>query len=986
MSAAILRHLRRRLSVASPDAELLHRYLDRRDEDAFHALVERHGPAVLGECRRRLRDPHAADDAFQATFLVLARHAKSVRRPEALAAWLYGVARRVCARARAARVRRAEAESQAAPLRPIADPADSVSARELLDVLDTELDRLPERYRVPLWLVYWQGVTHAEAGRQLGLSAGALHGRLERGRRRLADALRRRGFGPDGHERALLLVATGIVAVPGDLLARTLAVAVTPTSTAVPAAVVALATAAVPSKVLPAAALAVLLASAGAIGLLASREGERLETGEPQPPVAHAPGSSNQPRVDHFGDPLPEGAIARLGTIRFRPGRSVSQLAFSPDGKRLAAWAVTIADAALFIYDVDTGREMRCIELPDSRLAALAWLPDGRGLAVVELGDESHFVWEFTDEKSARPPTIPRARFGRVFAGEDRESFGQFAISPDGRHLAAGRLGLQPRQRLIDLLELQTGKRVEEIRGVATFGPQPGDCTGLAFAADGQSLVAVSRERKAKTDSLVVYDVASRDGRPALTVPAALQQGRQMSFTVSPDGRKAVLGLVDGTARLWDLEAGAERRSLGKHVGERVNDKGVSAVAFSPDGRTLVTAGGDGSVRGWDAQTGQERRAFGKDLSWPQTIAWTRDGRLIAAAGQGGSIHIWDSATGADAREKASSPPIWEAVMTPNGRTAATWCLDHTLRLWDAETGREQLRVELPKGKAGGLLLAPDGRTLLLTVAGRKTSYDLVAKRMTTPPAQLAEADGRLLGFAADGRTLLTADKDSVTLWDWPTGRARQKIRLPADSNPKVEMRCDHAVLAPGGRTVAISRSRMWTSKIGDFIQTNGETLPTEFWDASTGERRRQLEVRARHTLFTADGQTVIVSGSANIGIDGGTDELAGALAECDVSTGKLRKTFAYRGPAKPIDHRYLLAMTLSPDGRTLATAENDATVLLYDIATGQVRGRLAGHRDDVTALAFSADGRRLLTFSIDRTALIWDLQQWPDGGPGPRP
>src|SRR5438445_13679512 len=145
MSAAILRHLRRRFADASADAELLYRYLDRRDEDAFRALIERHGPAVLGECRRRLRDPHAADDAFQATFLVLARNAPSVRRLEALAAWLYGVARRVCAKARTAHARRADVESQV-PVRGVAaDPADTVSARELLEALDAELDRLPER-------------------------------------------------------------------------------------------------------------------------------------------------------------------------------------------------------------------------------------------------------------------------------------------------------------------------------------------------------------------------------------------------------------------------------------------------------------------------------------------------------------------------------------------------------------------------------------------------------------------------------------------------------------------------------------------------------------------------------------------------------------------------------------------------------------------------------------------------------------------------
>ena len=118
--------------------------------------------------------------------------------------------------------------------------------------------------------------------------------------------------------------------------------------------------------------------------------------------------------------------------------------------------------------------------------------------------------------------------------------------------------------------------------------------------------------------------------------------------------------------------------------------------------------------------------------------------------------------------------------------------------------------------------------------------------------------------------------------------------------------------------------------------------------------------------------------------MNGDDRDLASALTVWDVSTGTHRRTFAYPGPAKPITHRYLLTMVLSPDGRTLATAENDATVLLYELATDQVRRRLAGHRDDVTAITFSRDGRRLLTSSMDRTALIWDVGLTPDAAKRP--
>src|SRR5262245_47387688 len=141
MSAAtIVAFLRRRYAPATPDAALLNAYGDRGDSTAFRALVERHGPLVLRLCRRLLGDAHSAEDAFQATFLVLARRAKTIRRPEALAAWLFGVARRVCRNARVTGERQRKSEANVR-VDSVTDPSDELSARELLDALDAELDR-----------------------------------------------------------------------------------------------------------------------------------------------------------------------------------------------------------------------------------------------------------------------------------------------------------------------------------------------------------------------------------------------------------------------------------------------------------------------------------------------------------------------------------------------------------------------------------------------------------------------------------------------------------------------------------------------------------------------------------------------------------------------------------------------------------------------------------------------------------------------------
>ena len=166
----VVRHLRRavlgREAARLTDGRLLEDFVSRRDPAAFEALVRRHGPMVLGVCRRVLRNPHDAEDAFQATFLVLARNAASVRRPAALASWLYGVARRVAGDARRAAARRQVRERRATNVEQT-QPDLEAAFRELQAVLAQEVERLPEKYRTPLILCYLEGKTVAQAAQEL---------------------------------------------------------------------------------------------------------------------------------------------------------------------------------------------------------------------------------------------------------------------------------------------------------------------------------------------------------------------------------------------------------------------------------------------------------------------------------------------------------------------------------------------------------------------------------------------------------------------------------------------------------------------------------------------------------------------------------------------------------------------------------------------------------------------------------------------------
>ena len=176
------------------DTQLLERFVAGGDSTAFRDLVLRHGPAVLRVCRRVLPDPHEAEDAMQATFLILVQRAPSIRDPEQLDRWLAGVARRVAARARRRAAQRAEREHRWAEDHHEAGAEGERTLQvELRRLIRDEVGQLPEADRRPITLCYFEGLTHEEAARRLGCPVGTIKARLVRARRRLRDRLDRRG-------------------------------------------------------------------------------------------------------------------------------------------------------------------------------------------------------------------------------------------------------------------------------------------------------------------------------------------------------------------------------------------------------------------------------------------------------------------------------------------------------------------------------------------------------------------------------------------------------------------------------------------------------------------------------------------------------------------------------------------------------------------------------------------------------------------------
>jgi RNA polymerase sigma factor (sigma-70 family) len=221
----LLYHLRLTAGAAEAagleDAQLLERFLTDRDDAAFALLLRRHGPMVLGVCQRVLSDSHECEDAFQATFLVLLRKGRSLRRRDLLANWLYGVAHRTALKARSQTARR-HARQQPLTTEPqTRDQADKLTLTDLRSVLDAEVNRLPAKYRSPVVLCYFEGKTLAEAAAQLGWPAGTVSGRLARARDMMRQRLIRRDVALKSEWEAEILAAATPGLVPSSLVDST---------------------------------------------------------------------------------------------------------------------------------------------------------------------------------------------------------------------------------------------------------------------------------------------------------------------------------------------------------------------------------------------------------------------------------------------------------------------------------------------------------------------------------------------------------------------------------------------------------------------------------------------------------------------------------------------------------------------------------------------------------------------------------------------
>jgi RNA polymerase sigma factor (sigma-70 family) len=931
--APVLTRIRRWLAHAQPagDAELVRLFAESRDQDAFAALVDRHGPMVLGVARRVTGDHHAAEDVLQAAFLSLARCAKGLRRPAAVAAWLHRTAHHLSLTAVRARERRGRVERTATPP-PGPDPLADLSARELVAILDEELQRLPDTLRQVLVLCCLEGRSQEEAAVLLGWSPGSVRGRLERGRRRLRDRLARRGltFAAAAGTPLLLVPPT---AVAGSLREMVLT-AVFDASGRSPAvaALVEAGTRAAPA--MRWGVIAMAMAGVVGVGILTVVLRQAPPASQPTPP----------PRIDGKaagGLPLPAGAVARLAWDPLRIGHA--NAALTADGKKVVAVA---SGAVVHTFDAATGKLLERRPLGDRRnLPADPWyslLSADGSVAAVEDGHRSYHctAWDLaTGKRLVECKTSSSAR----------------SLSADGRLLATIEYIEAKHDWAIRVHDLRTGAA----RDVAYTGQRA--ITNLWLTPDGKRLIARAQE---DGGSLICYDVAG--AKELWTVPSASSVA---SSTFTPDGRTVIVADTGAKERFRAIDV-----ATGSPVeGFRFPDHKAFGVAAAAGDRLLLVPLRSGEVAVWDYRAGKElRRIKATARSFITVYVFpSADGKTTLTDGDG--LRRWNLETGEQIFGPAGEPAHYgsvHALAFVSDRELASVAAGGELRHWEIETGRPTGEVR----RAGGseIWMTRDGpRTVKLDYA--KALLNVVDRAGKTVGKFAITEDPKGLGptakswhhrLLADGRTAITYFQQSdgqkatarVTATDYVAGKKLSQVDITLPH----PYEC-HAEFSPCGQWLSVSAQV--------FQVSSGKAL----WTPSAGEGWLMHFQEAMK--FSPDSRLLCARVIRQA--TGKNDDLEEADHDVwEVASGKRIARIAANHVGR---------VAISPDNRTFAYVTGYG-VHLFDLVSGKP---LAEYEDpgincsnfmsgEAATLMFSPDSRCVATAHHDGSILVWKVPQ-PD-------
>jgi RNA polymerase sigma factor (sigma-70 family) len=932
----------------SSDAQLLERFLTHNEEAAFADLLRRHGPMVLSVCRRALTNEQDREDVFQATFLLLARKAASIRKRQSVGSWLHGVAHRLAAKCRAKEKCRRVHERQAGLERHAAATAPE-AWEELQALLDEAIAELPEKYRTALVLCYLEDNTHEEAARRLGCRLTTLRSRVARGRERLRAALVRRGLTLSSASLvAVIATSAAEAALPALLRIRTLAAVMQCAAGQADSALVSASTAALVKGGLQALSTVksrsfVMLLLAGSLtfggaGLLAHQIFGTNNTAEPPSSVPErvaAPPPENKPKiaVDRFGDPLPERAVVRLGTVRFRMSGLVGACVWSPDGKTLAGGINFGDEYFVSLFDPATGKLLRHLRDHQFIITSLAYSPDGRTLASGSQG--AIVLWDANTGKLLRRWEPNPGQSKQVWS---------LAFTPDGKGLISA-----AEDKLVRLWDPQSGKHIRQFAGHTK------DVRCAVLSPDGRTLASAADKeiRLWETDTGKMIRLLTGPNEPV----------RALAF--SPDARLLASGnagfdFSSSSIWLWETATGKVSHRISENLREdpkRISPVFVRSLAFSLDGKMLAAGYSDYTLRLWDVAgwkklhelPGVRDCVFSGDHDGGiQAVAFSLDGKQLAFA-RDNQLALLDVPSGKEVQPSpAHRGAVDQVFFSQDGKRLLTInaALDQQILEWDATKGR-LLRQILP----GEVILAhpvsfsPDRKIMVARRGGGAKLWDTTAgKAIRFIPSPQKKREIYEVVFSPDGKLLAAGDISGKAVW--LINAATGKLVCTVEGMKSSKETPGFLAFSPDGRMLAMADGAI-----------------VHLAEVPSGRRLPQIALAKGRYAFSI----AISPDGRNLAIPCYGDFTGQSVLVVETATGKERLALA----GTPLQ---VANAAFSPDGQFLAAGGRDRTVMVWDIATGKQAARLEGHRGFVNSLAFAPDGRRLASGSRDATALIWDV------------